>query len=438
MIKTILSVLALALPLSVMAQTTDTQKRLDDLEKELKDLRASLSKDHTELAKHHIGGYLQLRFDSLQVGKDLIRAAGSGGTAQRPSNGGPFVGGAQSSFLVRRGRLRLDGPVNDKDKYVFQLDFGNTSSVNLRDAWVDLKSGMPKNTNFRIGQFPPHFSYTLAYSSRSRESPERPLGFSDSSNAAVIYKSGQSANPGEINPGAIIPLLNNQDRDAGAAFSWSLPKLHKDTTGTLTYGLFNGEGRDNNGLRNLGAGLTSIYRAEAVQTQSGGTLTVGASAYRGAMPVRGGAPVNGTPASFVKAGRNFTGIDARWVAKNRAELRAEYHSGTFEMTPDRAQFLAGNKVQAWYTTARYPLNRKTDFAVVYDQFRPTNQTVAGVTAHDYQRNTVQFGFLHQIAPNTRWRLWYTQGLSSFDPSAAVGSPLRKKVGVLITELQVEY
>ncbi|MGC4047306.1 MAG: porin [Armatimonas sp.] len=431
----------MAVPLSALAQTTntqDTQKRLDDLEKQLKELRASLKQEHTDVAKHHVSGYLQLRFDSLQVGKDLIKAAGSGGTGQRPTNGGPFVGGPQSSFLVRRGRMRVDGPLNPKDNYVFQLDFGNVGVVNLRDAWVDVKSGMPRNTNLRIGQFPPHFTYTITHTSRLREAPERPVGFSDSTNAAVIFKSSQSATGGEITPGSIIPLLNNQDRDAGAAYSWNIPNLHKNTTGTLTYGLFNGEGRDSNGLRNLGAGLTSIYRAEATQKQAGNMLILGASVYRGAMPVRSGAPVNGTPASFVSAARNFNGVDARWVAKNRAELRAEYLSGTFEMTPDRAQFLPGNKVQTWYATGRYPLSTRTDFAVVYDEFRPTNQTVAGVTAHDYQRNTMQFGLLYQLAQNTRWRLWYTQGLSSFDPSAAANSPLHKRVGLLITELQVEY
>ncbi len=438
MIKISLTALALTVPLAAFAQGTDTQKRLDDLEKQLKELRLSLGKDHTELSRHHVSGYLQLRFDSLLVGKDLVKAAGSGGAGQRPTNGGPSVGGAQSSFLVRRGRIKFDGPLNDKDKYTVQLDFSNTSSVNLRDGFADIKSGLPKNTNLRVGQFAPHFSYTLPYSSRLRESPERPLGFSDSGNAAVVFKTGQSANAGEITPGSVIPLFSNQDRDSGAALAWSLPKLHKNTVGTLTAGLINGEGRDNNGLRNLGAGLTSIYRVEAVQNQANGALTLGSSAYRGAMPVRSGGITGGNPAPFVRAARSFTGLDARWVAKSRAELRAEYLSGTFEMTPDRARLLPGNKVSAWYATGKYPINHKTDLALVYDEFRPTNQSVAGVSAHDYQRNTLQLGVLHQIAPNTRWRLWYTRGMSAYDPSAASGSPLRKKVGLLITELQVEY
>ena len=165
---------------------------------------------------------------------------------------------------------------------------------------------------------------------------------------------------------------------------------------------------------------------------------MGSSLYRGALSVRSGAATGGTPAPFVKARRSFDGVDARYVAPNHAELRAEYHSGTFEETPDRARFLPGNKVSAWYATGRYPINKKSDFALVYDEYRPTNQTVADVSAKDYQRKTFQFGVLHQLAPNTRFRLWYAKGLSAYDPSAAVGSAGRKKVGVLIGELQVEY
>lgn len=429
------------LSLSGRAQAQDpptTAARIDAVERQLQELKVGLGKDRTEVSRHHVSGYLQLRFDSLIADRSLVNNGGSGGAGPRPTNGGPFVGGPSQSFLIRRGRLKLDGPLNDKDKYVVQLDFGNVGPVNLRDAFVDLKTSLPKNTNLRLGQFPPHFSYTLPYSSRLRESPERPLGFSDSSNAAVIFKSGQSASAGEITPGSVIPLFNNQDRDAGAALSWSLPKLAEKTTGTLTYGLFNGEGRDAAGLRNLGGGLTGITRAEAVRIVSSGTLTVGSSLYRGGMPVRSGAIVDGKAAPFVKARRNFDGIDARFVAPNHAELRAEYLSGTFEETPDRARFLAKNKVSARYATARYPINKKSDFAVVYDEFRPTNQTVAGVSATDYERKTLQFGVMHQLAPNTRLRLWYAKGLSAYDPSAAVGAAGRKRVGVLIGELQIEY
>jgi hypothetical protein len=52
--------------------------------------------------------------------------------------------------------------------------------------------------------------------------------------------------------------------------------------------------------------------------------------------------------------------------------------------------------------------------------------------------TLQGGFLYQLDDATRFRLWYAQGLRPFDPSAAAGSPLRKKLGLITAEVQVSY
>jgi hypothetical protein len=134
----------------------------------------------------------------------------------------------------------------------------------------------------------------------------------------------------------------------------------------------------------------------------------------------------------------MTALETRWVGKNGLELRYERIDGRYDVTPDRSLYLPGNKVHSWYATVRQPIAAHTVLSATYDVFDPTNQTVAGVSARDNRRKTLQGGILHQLAPGTRLRLWYVQGLTAYDPSAAVGSVGRKKLGQLIGELQVEY
>lgn len=379
-----------------------------------------------------VSGYAQFRFDALQGDSSLFKAAGSGGTGQRPTLGGPHVGGPSNGFLVRRGRLKLSGPVNPQDAFTVQLDFPTTGAINLRDAFADIKSGLPRHAALRVGQFPPPFTYVLPATSRLREAPERPLGFSDSGNAALIVKDTVSSLGGEVTPGSIVPLFINQDRDQGLQLAYQGSRTH------TAFGWFNGEGRDAAGQRSLNSGLTFMGRVEHQFPSPTGTAFVGVSRYNGGYSVRSAAPVGTTVAAFRSVGRSFHNIDSRWVSKKGFEVRYEHLWGTYEVTPDRALYLANNKVESWYLTARQPLDPKTVFSATYDVFCPTNKTVAGVTAGDYARKTLQGGILHQLAPGTRLRLWYVQGLSAYDPSAPKGSAARKRVGQLISELQLEF
>jgi hypothetical protein len=165
---------------------------------------------------------------------------------------------------------------------------------------------------------------------------------------------------------------------------------------------------------------------------------VGGSRYDGQWPTRASAPVGAAVSDFKNAARRLNALETRWVAKSGLELRYERIDGRYDVTPDRSLFLANNHVHAWYATVRQPLSAKTIFSATYDVFNPTNHMVAGVTAADYARKTLQGGFLHQLAPGTRLRLWYVQGLTPYDPSAALGSAARKKLGQVIGEIQIEY
>lgn len=395
-------------------------------------LTAEQAKALDALSKFKISGYLQLRHDTLIGDASLFKSQGGGGTGPRPTVGAPHVGGPTEGFILRRGRFKLDGVLNPKDAFAFQFDFGTAGPLHLRDMYADIKSGLPHNWQLRVGQFPPQFTYILPSSSRIRESPERALGFSDSSNANFIFKDSVSATGGTVTAGTVIPFLLNQDRDQGAMFTYKAPRA------TSYFGLYNGEGRDNNGQRPINANLTFMGRVEQRIPTEHGDVFVGGSRYDGQWPARAAAPVGGTVADFKNAARRMTALETRWVGKNGTELRFERIDGRFDVTPDRSLYLAGNKVHAWYATVRQPVAAHTIASLTYDTFDPTSQTVAGLTPGEYRRKTIQGGVLHQLAPGTRLRLWYVQGLTPYDPSAAVGTAARKKLGQLIGEIQIEY
>ena len=384
------------------------------------------------LSKIKFSGYLQLRHDTLIGDRSLFKSQGGGGTGPRPTTGAPHVGGPSEGFILRRGRFKIDGVLNPKDTFTFQFDFGSVGPLHLRDMYADIKSGLPHNWQLRVGQFPPQFTYILPSSSRIREAPERALGFSDSSNANFIFKDSVSATGGTVTAGTVIPFLLNQDRDQGAMFSYKAKRA------TSYFGLYNGEGRDNNGQRPINGNLTFMGRVEQRIPTGHGDVFVGGSRYDGQWPARATAPVGGVVADFKNAARRMTALETRWVGKSGTELRYERIDGRYDVTPDRSLYLAGNKIHAWYATIRQPVAPHTILSATYDVFDPTSQTVAGLTPEEYRRKTLQGGVLHQLAPGTRLRLWYVQGLTPYDPSAAAGSAGRKKVGQLIGEIQVEY
>nr|WP_309697938.1 porin [Armatimonas sp.] len=395
-------------------------------------LTADQQKALEALSKFKVSGYLQLRYDALIGDATLFKNQGGGGAGPRPTTGAPHVGGASQGFILRRGRFKLDGVLNPKDAFAFQFDFGTAGPLHMRDMYVDIKSGLPHNWQLRVGQFPPQFTYILPSSSRIREAPERALGFSDSSNANFIFKDTVSATGGTITPGTVIPFLLNQDRDQGAMFTYKAKRA------TSYFGLFNGEGRDNAGQRPINGNLTFMGRVEQRIPTQNGDVFVGGSRYDGQWPARASVPVGTTVADFKNAARRMTALETRWVGKNGTEVRYERIDGRYDVTPDRSLYLAGNKVHAWYATVRQPVAAHTVASLTYDVFDPTSQTVAGLTPGEYRRKTIQGGVLHQLSPGTRLRLWYVQGLTPYDPSAAAGTAARKKLGQVIGEIQVEY
>ena len=392
-----------------------------------------------DFKSHKISGYLQARFEAFdRGGTSLFTNTGAGGTGQTAGTGGPAVGGPYYGFLVRRARLKLSGPITSRSDYTLQLDAGSIGAVAVKDAFIGINNLPIKDVRAQFGLFPPPFGIELPHSSSTRESPERSFAFSDTTAAGAIFKTSVNATGGTVTAGSVVPMFIGQDRDNGVSFTWGPPSKNNNK---ITLGVFNGEGRGAAGVRNLNNQVDLVGRAST--TMLGGNLDLGVSGYYGSLAVRSGPPAGGPPAvpvGFVQGYRILGGADVRYFSPWGTTFRAEYMGGVYEMTPDRAQYLQGNHAQSWYFTARHPLSKKLDFAVKYDEFMPISQLgkmAGGLGRGDLIRKTLQGGFLYYLDDSTRFRLWYSKGLTPYDPSASSG-PLRSRLGLITGEVQITY
>jgi hypothetical protein len=423
---------------AAQAETAKVKSDLADLSEAFQLGRVEFENLNKDFRAHKISGYIQGRFEAFGPGAgELFTPTGAGGTGQAPTTGGPVVGGPKYGFLVRRARIKVSGPVTTRTDYTAQIDIPSTGAVAVKDAYINIADLPLPNYNGTFGLFPPPFGVELVASSSTRESPERALAFSDSTAASPMFKTSTNALGGVVTGGSVLPLFLGQDRDNGAAFTWNSPNMANATT-KVTLGVFNGEGRAAGGVRNLNRGLDVVGRATT--TLLGGNLDVGVSGYYGSLAVRSAPPTGTTPAPFRNAYRLLGGADVRYYSPWGTQFRAEYIGGVFETTPDRALYLENNHVQAWYFMARHPLSKRLDVAVKYDEFMPISQLgkyAAGLGRMDLTRKTIQGGLLYYMDDATRFRLWYAQGLTPYDPSAKRG-PLRSRLGFVTAEVQVTY
>ncbi len=114
---------------------------------------ATVVGDVSKLKKIKLSGYVQARYQDNQ-------------------------NDTNSSFFVRRARLKAEGSVGKATKVVLQIDAGGNdknSSVTLKDAYMEyflhgIQEVQPKVT---MGQFKWPFGYEVVQSSGDREAPER-------------------------------------------------------------------------------------------------------------------------------------------------------------------------------------------------------------------------------------------------------------------------
>lgn len=402
--------------------------------------KSRIDKLSETLTAHKVSGYIQARFDAIDVGRtSLFTSSGAGGTGQTPAIGAPSVGGPLYGFQVRRARINFSGPISKQTEYRVQLDAQSGNTVSVYDANVLIHDLPVKNAYVRFGMFSPVFGYELPTPSYVRESPDRVFGWGVTLADYPLFKTNQSATGGVITPGSVVGLFVNQQRDVGAEFGWDIAGKGNDKT-KLTLSVINGEGRSAAGVRNLNNGLDVMGRIEAPFLDN--KLKLGMSGYYGDFAVRSGPPA-GSPAvsvPFVNAKKTFLGADVRWLSPWGTSFRLEYFGGMYEATPDRAQLLSGNHAQAWYFVARHPITHKLDVVGKYDEFMPiTGKGVmaGGLSRMELIRKTVSIGTLYQLDNTTRFRLWYAKGLTPYDPSATAG-PLRTRLGLITGEVQVAF
>lgn len=425
------------------------QSKTDELAKDFGDLKESYSIGRTEfetLTKdfkaHKLSGYLQARFEaSDHFGSALFPENGGAGTTGVNSTGGGVTPGtAGYGFLVRRARLKFGGPVSVRTDYAIQADLTSVGGMAVKDAYISVNDlPFPQRFSLTAGLFAPSFGVELPHSSSTRESPERAAGFSDSNAALAVFKtpSSTASAAGTATAGAVLPLFAGQDRDTGVAVTWSGPNYNNPNS-KVSLGVFNGEGRGSSGVRNNNQAIDTVLRAQT--TLMGGNLDLGVSGYYGTLTVRSAAPTGGVSAAYMQGYRMLLGSDIRYIAPFGTTFRAEYAGGVFEASPDRSQYLKGNHAQAWLISAKHPINRRLDLAVKYDEYMPISQSgvrFSNLDRSDYIRKTLQGGLLYYMDEATRFRLWYTRGLTPYDPSAA-GGPARARLGLITGEIQVSY
>lgn len=146
-----------------------------------------------------ITGYLQAQYQKAQ----------SAGIASW--SGGDFDKNADSRFMIRRGRLKIDR-ADDFSSIVFQLD-GTQDGIRLMDAFIQFHPPALKSLRFTAGLFNRPFGYSIVYSSGYRDFPER---------------------------ARVFQTLMPRERDLGAMISYHPQKTFKFLTAQLA--LVNGSG----------------------------------------------------------------------------------------------------------------------------------------------------------------------------------------------------
>jgi hypothetical protein len=130
---------------------------LDGLNESFLETRSSVDK----LSRIKVSGYIQPQW----------QWADSAVAHNSPVGGGWTPGGNNQRFAVRRGRVKTAYETLSS-RYVLQIDV-TPAAVTLKDAYVTLMEPWAKTFSATMGVFDRPFGFEIAYSSSSRESPER-------------------------------------------------------------------------------------------------------------------------------------------------------------------------------------------------------------------------------------------------------------------------
>lgn len=150
-------------PAEASLQADETKEKIDAIEGKLGGLEESFLEVKStvgKLSKLKVSGYMQAQFC---VAETL-------GVATSKS-GAKFDSETQTRFFIRRGRLKF-AYSNGLSDYVLQFD-ASSGGFEIKDAYISLTEPWLRNFAATMGIFNRPFGYEIAYSSSSRESPER-------------------------------------------------------------------------------------------------------------------------------------------------------------------------------------------------------------------------------------------------------------------------
>lgn len=319
-VKSFLAVMAIVCALPVAAQsepaatpaqaapTAEEPKRDGDLDETL----AALKKSMDLFGRLKVSGYLQAQYVDDERSRNEL--GGSGGTRNL------------DQFSVRRGRVKFVYQASPTSRFVLQPDI-TSSGVTLKDGYLELTEPWTawKHT-LTAGQFNWPFGYEIAYSSSSREMPERPR---------VI----RALFPGERDRGVMM---------SGRGF---------DKRFRYQVAVVNGTGTSSS--NDLNQEKDVVGRV----AWSFGDLDLGASIYRGTDLVATAADPTG--AGFDKERQ---GIDFVWKTPLRGlRFRGEYITG--RQAPSSGTVRTESyDVDGWYLYAIQDVGKRHQFALRADEY----------------------------------------------------------------------
>ena len=373
---------------------------MEILEERVSEIGSSVGK----LQELKVSGYIQTQFHYAGIDADGINFK----LANRANDYDRAEQHNYSRFGVRRGRIKFTYEKGLLEG-VFQPDI-TERGVSFKDAYLGVRDPWTKRSTLKAGVFDRPFGHEIAYSSGTRESPER---------------------------SRIFQTLFPDERDLGVCLT-----LRTASTAPLNFLRFDGGLFAGNGIRpQFDNGLDFIGRLSASKTYDNWTIGGGASAYIGGQRMFAGVDSNGVPnpvrlyemqdnAWAVKdsnnygnlAPRQYFGVDFQFSMFNEGlgftQLRAEYVMGTNPgsssgITLNPTALLTGHRyirsISGGYVilTQDIPTTPLT-FVLKYDWYNP-NTDISGndiASAGEIALNNIGIGLIWYINPNLRLAAYY--------------------------------
>jgi hypothetical protein len=334
-------------------------------------------------------------------------------------NGGNFSEFANSRFMLRRARVKIDYRVPSKNGgklplavFTYQLD-GTERGVVTRDMFVRLYEPKRQNFSLAMGLLARPFGFEVNLSSSVREAPER---------------------------GRASQILMTSERDIGAMITYEPQHWKQEAPLKFDIGLFNGQGlsgeREFDSFKDVISRLTIKPWSLSKQLTLAGGLSIlyggwhQATKYKYEMAAENGNSFfkvdSNTSNIGERAPRHYYGADAQLAYKHawgKTEIRGEYWRGTqpgiATSTSNPGELPAGptfirNFDAAFFVFLQNIVNDRNELIVKLDWYDPNTKVSAmqigkngtNMTRADVKFTTLGIGVTRWINENVRLLAYY--------------------------------